>query len=217
MQRGSFFITVIIWYFTDHDEFKGAGFPQGQSRVVANPGIPDKRTDLLRVSYRAESDLHGALHPQRVDADDRDLSVDALGDHSAAVRQRALDDAAGNWALPRHGWRLEGGGMGVGVDTLGDARVLPLREGGRTATAQGRSGKRIPGIALEAQRYRKGHIVRFVRRAMSPRVGTPVRTPSKPAYGGASSARPISCEDRPIQGFAEPILLASMWLRQAYS
>ena len=63
------------------------------------------------------------------------LSADALADHPQAVRERAVDHAADHRALPGDGRRLEGGGVGRGVDRDRDDGVLPVRQGRRAAAA----------------------------------------------------------------------------------
>ena len=117
-------------------ELEGPGLPEGQPPVAADAGLSDQRADLLRPADRAQSDLHDAVRPQRADPDDRQLPADALGRHPQAVRQRAVDDAADHRALPGDGRRLEGRGLGGGLDRDRDDGVLSVRQGRGTPAAR---------------------------------------------------------------------------------
>ena len=106
--------------------------PEDQPAVVADPDLPDQRTDLLRVPNRAEPGLHGALHRLRPGPDHLQLPAHGLGADPASSCERAVDHPANHRAFLRLGWRLAGGGLGCGVDPARDGDILSVRTCGRT-------------------------------------------------------------------------------------
>ena len=98
-----------------HVELEGARLPQGQPPLAADPDFSDQRTDLLRFPDCAESDLHGAVHPQRADPDDRHLSAHALGIINKPFVNVPWTTPPDHRPLPGLRRRLARGRLGCGI------------------------------------------------------------------------------------------------------
>ena len=119
---------------------KEPGFPQSEPRFAANADLRDQRTDLLRLSHRAESDLHDPLHSECADPDHGQLFAHAIRLDSEALCERSLDHAAHHRPLPGFRRGLESGGVGSAVHRHRHGDLLSVCQGGRAAAAERRGG-----------------------------------------------------------------------------